>query len=65
MRMEEEYKLSLEIIKEIREYLERKDYSGLRLYLDEKEKYVENCSIFSKTEEEKYIDGLIKELDNN
>ena len=57
--MEDNYKLCLEIIRD------RKDYDGLRLYLDEKEKYVENCHIFSKSEEEKYLDTLIKELNNN
>ncbi len=63
--MEENYNLSLEIIKDIKKYMDRKDYNGLRLYLDEKEKYVENCRILSKTKEEKYIDTLVKELDNS
>lgn len=63
--MEENYNLSLEIIKDVKKYMDRKDYNGLKLYLDEKEKYVENCHIFSKSEEEKYIDKLISELDNS
>ena len=63
--MEENYKLSLEIIRDVRKYLDRKDYNGLRLYLDEKEQYVEKYHVFSKPEEEKYIDELIKKLKNN
>ena len=43
--------------------MERKDYSGLRLYIEEREKYVENCRIMSKNKEEEYIDSLVKELD--
>ena len=42
--------------------MERKDYDGLRLYLDEKEKYIDNCSIVSKNEEADYIDELVKDL---
>ena len=63
--MEENYNLSLEIIKDVKKYMDRKDYNGLKLYLDEKEKYVENCRILSKKKEEEYIDTLIKELDNS
>ena len=43
--------------------MERKDYAGLRLYIEEREKYVENCRIMSKNKEEEYIDSLVKELD--
>lgn len=43
--------------------MERKDYNGLRLYIDEREKYVENCRIMSKNKEEEYIDSLVKDLD--
>lgn len=58
----EELKLCLEIIKRVKWYMERKDYDGLRLYLDEKEKYIDNCSIVSKNEEADYIDELVKDL---
>ena len=37
----EELKLCKEIIKKVKWYMERKDYAGLRLYIDEKEKEVE------------------------
>lgn len=53
-----------EIIKEVRLYIERKDYAGLRLYLDEKEKEVEKSRIMSKNVEAEYIDSLVKDLDN-
>lgn len=44
--------------------MERKDYAGLRLYIDEKEKEVENSRKISKNIETEYIDNLIKDLDN-
>lgn len=53
-----------EIIKEVRWYIERKDYAGLRLYLDEKEKEVEKSRKMSKNVEAEYIDSLVKDLDN-
>lgn len=53
-----------EIIKKVRWYMERKDYTGLRLYLDEKEKEVEKSREISKNVEAEYIDSLIKDLDN-
>lgn len=37
-----------EIIKKVRWYMERKDYAGLRLYLDEEEKEVEKSRIMSR-----------------
>lgn len=55
----EELKLCKEIIKKVKWYMERKDYDRLRLYLDEKEKYID---IVSKNEEAEYIDELIKDL---
>lgn len=58
----EELRLCKEIIKKVKWYMERKDYDGLRLYLDEKEKYIDNCSIVSKNEEADYIDELVKDL---
>ena len=58
----EELKLCKEIIKKVKWYMERKDYDGLRLYLEEKEKYIDNCSIAIKNEESEYIDELIKDL---
>ena len=53
-----------EIIKEVRWYIERKDYAGLKLYLDEKEKEVEKSRKMSKNVEAEYIDSLVKDLDN-
>lgn len=53
-----------EIIKKVRWYMERKDYAGLRLYLDEEEKEVEKSRIMSKNVEAEYIDSLVKDLDN-
>lgn len=62
--MNEEFKMCEEIIKKVRWYMERKDYAGLRLYLDEKEKEVEKSREISKNVEAEYIDSLIKDLDN-
>jgi len=58
----EELKLCKEIIKKVKWHMERKDYNGLRLYLDEKEKYIDNCSIVSRNKEVDYIDELVKDL---
>ena len=38
--MENELKMCKEILKKVKWYMERKDYSGLRLYIEEREKYV-------------------------
>ncbi len=58
----EELKLCKEIIKKVKWHMERKDYNGLRLYLDEKEKYIDNCIITSENKEADYIDDLVKDL---
>lgn len=58
----EELKLCKEIIKKVKWYMERKDYDGLRLYLEEREKYIDNCSIVSENKEADYIDDLVKKL---
>ena len=58
----EELKLCKEIIKKVKWYMERKDYDGLRLYLEEREKYIDNCSIISENKEADYIDDLVKDL---
>lgn len=58
----EELKLCKEIIKKVKWYMERKDYDGLRLYLEEREKYIDNCSILSENTEVDYIDNLVKDL---
>lgn len=58
----EELKLCKEIIKKVKWYMERKDYDGLRLYLEEREKYIDNCSIVSENKEADYIDDLVKDL---
>lgn len=44
--------------------MERKDYAGLRLYLDEEEEKVEKSRKMSKNVEAEYIDSLVKDLDN-
>lgn len=59
----EELKICKEIINKVKWYMDRKDYNGLRIYIEEKEKYVETCRIMSKNEEAEYIDNLVKELD--
>lgn len=61
--MDSEFKICKEMIKKVKWYMERKDYNGLRLYIDEREKYVENCRIMSRNKEEEYIDSLVKDLD--
>ncbi len=58
----EELKLCTEIIKKVKWYMERKDYDGLRLYLEEREKYIDNCIIVSENKEAEYIDDLVKDL---
>lgn len=58
----EELKICKEIINKVKWYTERKDYNGLKLYIDEKEKYINNCSIEIENEESEYIDELIKDL---
>lgn len=60
----EELELCKEIIKKVKWHMERKDYNGLRIYIDEMEKKVEKCRIMSKNVEAEYIDNLIKGLDN-
>lgn len=62
--MNEEFKMCEEIIKKVRWYMERKDYAGLRLYLDEEEEKVEKSRKMSKNVEAEYIDSLVKDLDN-
>ena len=58
----EELKICKEIINKVKWYTERKDYNGLKLYIYEKEKYINNCSIEIENEESEYIDELIKDL---
>lgn len=41
---------------------ERKDYNGLKLYIDEKEKFIDNYIINSNNAEEDYIDKLVNDL---
>ena len=60
--MDSELKICKEMIRKIKWFMERKDYNGLRLYIDEREKYVENCRIMWKNKEEEYIDSLVKDL---
>lgn len=62
MNMDNDLKICMEMINKVRWYMERKDYNGLRLYLDEREKYINNYTI-PANEDEKYMDSLIKNLD--
>ncbi|MDY5647066.1 MAG: hypothetical protein SPF22_08700 [Candidatus Onthovivens sp.] len=58
----EELKICKEIINKVKWYTERKDYNGLKLYIDEKEKFIDNYIINSNNAEEDYIDKLVKDL---
>ena len=58
----EELKTCKEIINKVKWYTERKDYNGLKLYIDEKEKFIDNYIINSNNAEEDYIDKLVKDL---
>ncbi len=58
----EELKICKEIINKVKWYTERKDYNGLKLYLDEKEKFIDNYIINLNNAEEDYIDKLVKDL---
>lgn len=51
-----------EIINKVKWYTERKDYNGLKLYIDEKEKFIDNYIINSNNAEEDYIDKLVNDL---
>ena len=48
----EELKICKEIINKVKWYTERKDYNGLKLYIDEKEKFIDNYIINSNNAEE-------------
>lgn len=58
----EELKICKEIINKVKCYTERKDYNGLKLYIDEKEKFIDNYIINSNNAEEDYIDKLVNDL---
>lgn len=58
----EELKICKEIINKVKWYTERKDYNGLKLYIDEKEKFIDNYIINSNNAEEDYIDKLVNDL---
>lgn len=58
----EELKICKEIINKVKWYTERKDYDGLKLYIDEKEKFIDNYIINSNNAEEDYIDKLVNDL---
>lgn len=55
-------KICKEIINKVKWYTERKDYNGLKLYIDEKEKFIDNYIINSNNAEEDYIDKLVNDL---
>lgn len=61
----EELKICKEIINKVKWYTERKDYNGLKLYIDEKEKFIDNYIINSNNAEEDYIDKLVNDLKCN
>ena len=58
----EELKICKGIINKVKWYTERKDYNGLKLYIDEKEKFIDNYIINSNNAEEDYIDKLVNDL---
>lgn len=58
----EELKICKEIINKVKWYTERKDYNGLKLYIDEKEKFIDNYIINSNNAEEDYNDKLVNDL---
>lgn len=58
----EELKICKEIINKVKWYTERKDYNGLKLYIDEKERFIDNYIINSNNAEEDYIDKLVNDL---
>lgn len=58
----EELKICKEIINKVKWYTERNDYNGLKLYIDEKEKFIDNYIINSNNAEEDYIDKLVNDL---
>ena len=58
----EELKICKEIINKVKWYTERKEYNGLKLYIDEKEKFIDNYIINSNNAEEDYIDKLVNDL---
>lgn len=62
MVMENSFNLCNEIISKVRWYMDRKDYNGLRLYLDQKEKSIEKAAILCENNESKYMDDLVKDL---
>lgn len=49
-----------EIIRHTKHFLEMKDYDGLKIYLDEQEKFLNNYRNIDK--EEEYIEKLIEDL---
>ena len=58
----EELKMCEEIINKGKWFMERKDYNGLRLYIDEKEKNIETYTNNLNYAEEEYMDSLVNNL---
>jgi hypothetical protein len=58
----EELKMCEEIINKVKWFIERKDYNGLRLYIDEKEKSIETYTNNLNYAEEEYMDSLVNNL---
>lgn len=58
----EELKICEEIINKVKWFMERKDYNGLRLYIDEKEKNIETYTNNLNYAEEEYMDSLVNNL---
>lgn len=60
--MKNDYNMSLEIIKNVNEYLEKEDYAQLKEYIDKKKEEVELCRKQSKDKSSEYMNKLIKNL---
>ena len=58
----EELKMCEEIINKVKWFMERNDYNGLRLYIDEKEKNIETYTNNLNYAEEEYMDSLVNNL---
>lgn len=52
-----------DILKTTKKYIEKKNYEGLKEYIERKEKYVEICRKKQKNETSEYIDKLVVSLD--
>jgi len=60
----EELKICKEIIKNVKWYIERKDYKGLKIYIDREENDIKKNIVITRNAEAEYIDNLVKALDD-